>query len=79
MGQVVQQAAKKIHSLNNASLIKALHSGTFQTVQGPMRWDKAGRPLGDTFIVQWQKGTTVPVYPAQFAVKSIEYPKPKWH
>lgn len=79
VGQVVQQAAKKIHSLNNASLIKALHSGTFQTVQGPMRWDKAGRPLGDTFIVQWQKGTTVPVYPAQFAVKSIEYPKPKWH
>ena len=75
----MQQVVKKTHSLNNATIIKALHSGKFQTVQGPMRWNKIGEPQGDTFIVQWQKANTYPVYPKSVATKNLEYPKPNWH
>ncbi|HLJ66285.1 MAG TPA: amino acid ABC transporter substrate-binding protein [Chloroflexota bacterium] len=79
VGQVAQQAVTKIGSLDNGKLIAELHRGTFQSVQGPMRFDSAGRPQGESFIVQWRNGNTVPVYPAQYAVKSVEYPKPHWH
>jgi branched-chain amino acid transport system substrate-binding protein len=79
VGQILQQAVTKIHSLSNAALISEIHRGTFQTLQGPMRFDSIGRPLGQTFIVQWQKGKPLPVYPARFAVRNVEYPKPAWH
>lgn len=79
VGQIVQQAVQQIHSLSNAALIAKLHHGTFQSVQGPMRFDAAGRPLGQSFVVQWQKGNTIPVFPPAFAVKGVEYPKPAWH
>jgi branched-chain amino acid transport system substrate-binding protein len=79
VGQVLQQAVQKIHSLDNAALIREIHHDTFQTLQGPMRFDSAGRPMGQSFIVQWQKGQPLPVYPGKFAVRSVEYPKPAWH
>lgn len=79
VGQVVQQVVAKTHSLNNATLIKALHSGTFNTVQGPMRWNAIGEPQGTMFLVQWLHGKPLPVYPAKFAVAKAIYPKPNWH
>ncbi len=76
VGEVVDQAAQKAHSIANAALITALHSGTFQTVQGPMAFDSLGRPNGSSFLVQWQNGLTVPVYPPSAAVAQPEFPKP---
>jgi branched-chain amino acid transport system substrate-binding protein len=76
VGEVVDQAAQKAHSITNAALITALHSGTYQTVQGPMAFDSVGRPNGASFLVQWQNGLTVPVYPPSAAVAQPEYPKP---
>ena len=76
VGEVVDQAAQKAHSIANSALIAALHSGTFQTVQGPMAFDSLGRPNGASFLVQWQNGLTVPVYPPSAAVAQPEYPKP---
>ena len=35
-----------------------------------------GKPNGASFLVQWQNGLTVPVYPASAAVAQPEYPKP---
>jgi branched-chain amino acid transport system substrate-binding protein len=78
VGQVVQQAADHIHSVDNAKLIDALHKGTYRTVQGEMAFDSAGRPTGQSFLVQWQNGSAVPVYPAAVAVAKPEYPKPGW-
>jgi branched-chain amino acid transport system substrate-binding protein len=79
VGQVLQQAVEKIKTIDNAKLIDELHADTFQTVEGPMRWDDIGRPQGDMFLVQWQKGQAVPVYPASVAAAAPEYPKPNWH
>jgi branched-chain amino acid transport system substrate-binding protein len=79
VGQVVAQAVAKDHSLTNAALIKELHKGSFQSIQGPMKFNKLGEPQGKMFLVQWRNGRAIPVYPANVAVKSPEYPKPKWH
>ena len=76
VGQVVDQAATKAFSIANSSLITAMHSGTFQTIQGPMAFDSTGKPNGATFLVQWQNGATVPVYPVALAAAPPTYPKP---
>ena len=44
MGQVAFQAITKIKSIDNAKLIAELHSGdTFQSVQGPVKFDATGQ------------------------------------
>lgn len=78
VGQVLAQAVTKIKSVNNAKLITELHRDRFNTIQGPMKFDKLGRPQGQMFLVQWQHGKTVPVYPPKMAVAKPEYPKPHW-
>lgn len=78
VGQVVQQAVERVHTTANARLIDALHSGTYQTIQGPLAFDKTGKPTGQAFLVQWQAGRAVPVYPPAIAIARPEYPKPDW-
>ena len=80
VGQVFQQAATKINSIDNAKLITELHSGdTFQTVQGPVKFDSTGQNiLGTGYLFQWQKGNLISVYPASQAQAAPEYPKPNW-
>jgi branched-chain amino acid transport system substrate-binding protein len=80
VGQVLQQAATKIKSIDNAKLITELHSGdTFQSVQGDVKFDATGQNIvGAVFVFQWQKGSVAAVYPADKAKLSPEYPKPNW-
>lgn len=80
VGQVFQQAATKINSIDNTKLINELHSGdTFQSVQGDVKFDSTGQNiLGTGYLFQWQKGTLVSVYPASQAQATPEYPKPNW-
>jgi branched-chain amino acid transport system substrate-binding protein len=80
VGQVVEQAAKKANSIDNKKLIDALHSGTYQTIQGPMSFDSTGKPQGGVgvYIEQWQSGQAVFVYPSTVAGAKPEYPKPNW-
>jgi branched-chain amino acid transport system substrate-binding protein len=78
VGQVVQQAVDRIQSVDNAKLIDALHKGSYRTVQGSIAFDSVGKPTSQSFLVQWQKGSAVPVYPASVAVAKPEYPKPAW-
>ncbi|HZO74989.1 MAG TPA: amino acid ABC transporter substrate-binding protein [Ktedonobacteraceae bacterium] len=80
VGQVLTQAATKIHSIDNAALIRELHSGdTFQTVQGPVKFNDQGENILATgYLFQWQKGSLVSVYPANQATNTPEFPKPNW-
>jgi branched-chain amino acid transport system substrate-binding protein len=78
VGQVVDQAAQRAGSIDNAKLISTLHTGTYQTLQGPIAFDSVGKPQGTNFLVQWQHGQTVPVYPPAAATTKPEYPKPNW-
>src|ERR1700674_155699 len=81
VGQVVEQAAKKANSIENSKVITALHSGTYQTIQGPMSFDSTGKPQGGVgvYIEQWQSGQAVFVYPPTVAGSNKpEFPKPNW-
>jgi branched-chain amino acid transport system substrate-binding protein len=80
VGQVLEQAVNKIHSIDNTALIKELHSGdTFNSVQGPVKFDDSGQnSAAQTYLFQWQKGSFIPVYPPASATMSPEFPKPQW-
>jgi branched-chain amino acid transport system substrate-binding protein len=80
VGQVLYQAATKIHSIDNSALIKELHSGdTFQTVQGNAQFNSQGEnTVGAVYVFQWQKGSVVAVYPTAQATAKPEFPKPNW-
>jgi len=80
VGQVVAQAVKNINSIDNAKLIAELHSGhTYQTVQGPVKFDDTGQNTAATaYLFQWQNGSLIPVYPANVATAQPEFPKPNW-
>ena len=80
VGQTFDQAATKIKSIDNTKLIAELHSGdTFQSVQGPVKFNDAGENvLATGYLFQWQKGSLVSVFPANLASNTPEYPKPNW-
>jgi branched-chain amino acid transport system substrate-binding protein len=80
VGQVVDQAATKAGSIDNQKLIAAMHSGTYQTIQGPMSFDSTGKPQGGVgvYIEQWQSGQAIFVYPPSVAAAKPEYPKNNW-
>ena len=80
VGQVIDQAATKAGSIDNAKLITTLHSGTYQTIQGPMSFDSSGKPQGGVgvYIEQWQGGKANFVYPDSVAAAKPEYPKNPW-
>lgn len=82
VGQVVAQAVTATHGLNNANIIKYLHSGkTLQSVQGPVKFDAKGmNGAAAAFVFQWQNnGKFVQVLPTgdPNSVK-IQYPKANW-
>lgn len=81
VGQVVQQAVTKNGSLDQAKLIATLHSDTFTSVQGPVKFDNTGQNTAiQAFLFQWQSGVLVPIYPSSAGsnFKSPEYPRPNW-
>ena len=80
VGQTLQQAATKINSIDNVKIMNELHSGaTFQTVQGPVKFDSTGQNILATgYLFQWQKGSLISVYPTSQATNPPEYPKPVW-
>jgi len=79
VGQVLQQAVNQTHSLDNAKIISALHTSTFQTLQGPVKFAADGEnSIAVPYLFQWQKGSLIPVYPQEQAMANLEYPKPNW-
>jgi branched-chain amino acid transport system substrate-binding protein len=76
-GQILQQVVAKIHSLDNQKIVRALHQGTWQTVQGPISWNQYGEPKGTETLVQWIGGKLVPVFPTNVA-EHKPIAKPAW-
>ena len=76
-GQLLQLVAQRYGKVDNATIIAALHKGTWPTVEGNLSWDANGAPLGADIVVQWVGGQLLPVYPqAQALAKPIA--KPAW-
>jgi len=74
-GQVLEQAVKKIKSLDNAKLMQKLRTASFNSVQGPVKFAADGEnSQASAFLFQWQKGHLLPVYPPSQAQAVVEYP-----
>jgi branched-chain amino acid transport system substrate-binding protein len=83
VGQVVEQAIKATGGVNNAAIIKYLHSGvTLQTVQGNVQFNSLGENgAAAAFVFQWQNSGTKfdQVLPASDpASVAITATKPAW-
>lgn len=78
VGQLIEAVAKKTGKIDNATIIKSLHSGSWPTLLGNLAWSANGAPSGEFNLVQWQKGSLLPVFPTAIAKASPEYPKPNW-
>jgi branched-chain amino acid transport system substrate-binding protein len=70
--------AKKTGKIDNDTIVKTLHSGSWPTLLGTLSWDADGAPQGSFSLVQWQQGKLVPVFPASSAQAKPIYPKPAW-
>ena len=69
--------AQRYGKIDNATIISALHHGTWPTVEGNLSWDAYGAPQGSDIVVQWVHGQLLPVYPpAQALANPIA--KPAW-
>lgn len=79
VGQVVSQAVTQNQSLDQTKLIATLHSGTFQSCQGTVKFDSTGQNTAAIgYLFQWQNGNFIPVFPSNVATAPIEYPRPNW-
>lgn len=81
VGQIMTQAVEATHSLDNAKILTYLHSGrTFDSVQGPVKFDSLGENTAQkTLTFQWQNGTLVQSIPLSTAGSHAPiYPKPAW-
>lgn len=77
--QVLEQAVNKIQSIDNAKLIQELRADSFNSLQGPVKFDAKGQNTeGVLILFQWQNGKLTPVYPANQAQASPEFPKKQW-
>lgn len=78
VGQLIEAVAKKTGKIDNATVIKSLHSRTWQTLLGSLSWSANGSPSGEFNLVQWQQGALIPVFPATIAKATPQHPKPNW-
>ncbi len=78
VGEVVAEVAKKTGKIDNATIIKSLHSGSWPTVEGNLSWDKYGAPSGSAILTEWIGGKLLPVYPPAQALAAPVIPKPPW-
>jgi branched-chain amino acid transport system substrate-binding protein len=78
VGQLLQIVAAKTHSIDNQTIINALHTGVWKTIEGNLSWDANGSPNGDDLLVEWIHGKLLPVFPPKVAVAKPFSPKPPW-
>ncbi|MDP9027080.1 MAG: amino acid ABC transporter substrate-binding protein [Actinomycetota bacterium] len=77
-GMLLEEVAKKTGKVDNATIIKTLHTGSWPTLVGNLSWDQYGAPKGAYLLIQWIKGKLTTVYPASKAAASPVAPKPNW-
>ncbi len=77
-GQLIELIAQRTGKIDNATIIKSLHSGTWPTLLGTLSWDKYGVPQSQYLLVQWQNGALKSVFPTAVAQAKPILAKPVW-
>ncbi len=76
-GQLLELVAQRTGKIDNATIVSALHKGSWPTVEGNLTWNADGATQGADIVVQWVGGKLLPVYPpAQASTSPIA--KPAW-
>jgi branched-chain amino acid transport system substrate-binding protein len=76
--QILEQAIQKVGDLNREKIRDVIAKDTFDTIIGPMRFEKGINVQWPGDIGQWQKGVYEVVMPKQFRTATPIYPKPNW-
>jgi branched-chain amino acid transport system substrate-binding protein len=76
--QILEQAIKKVGDLNREKIRDVIAKDTFDTIIGPMRFEKGVNVQWPGDIGQWQKGVYEVMMPKQFRTAAPLYPKPNW-
>ncbi len=78
-GQLMEQAVKKAGAIDNEKIRDALATMTASTIYGQYKVDATGAQSGKLlFLVQWQKGKRVLVWPDEAAEAKFIVPTPGW-
>jgi hypothetical protein len=64
-GQVLEAVATKTGKIDNPTVIKTLHQGTWPTLLGDLSWGPNGAPSGSFNLIQWQGGKLVRSLPPE--------------
>jgi branched-chain amino acid transport system substrate-binding protein len=62
-GMLLQDVARKTGRLDNATIVRSLHSGTWPTLVGNLSWNRIGEPQGSYTLVQWIDGALTAIFP----------------
>ncbi len=74
-GEIMEAAVKKAGALEPEKIREALATMEIPTVYGPYKVDATGAQVGKpNFIIQWQNGTRVVVWPDKFANAKAKLP-----
>jgi branched-chain amino acid transport system substrate-binding protein len=76
--QILEKAIQKVGDLNREKIRDVIAKDTFDTVIGPMRFEKGVNVQWPGDIGQWQKGVYEVMMPKQFRTAAPIYPKPNW-
>lgn len=75
--ETLQKGVEGAKSLKQDAIRDYLRKNEISIISGKFRFDEKGLPAPYSYVVQVQKGQTVPVYPPNATYKPI-YPKPAW-
>jgi len=77
-GLLLEQVAAKTGRIDNATIIKTLHEGTWLTPVGDLTWDAYGSPKGSYILFQWNDGRLQSVYPSGWAQRAATTTRLPW-
>ncbi|TAM74776.1 hypothetical protein EPN44_10240 [bacterium] len=72
-------AVKKVGSLDQGKIRDELHNFSLQTVCGPFKLSPTGLQVGySSYVLQWQDGKQILVWPKEFSDAAAQLPHPAW-
>jgi branched-chain amino acid transport system substrate-binding protein len=77
-GLLLDQVAAKTGRIDNATIIKTLHQGTWLTPVGDLSWNAYGSPKGSYILFQWIDGQLQSVYPSGWAERAAVTTRLPW-
>ena len=77
-GLLIEQVAAKTGRIDNATIIRTLHQGTWLTPVGDLSWNAHGSPKGSYILFQWIDGRLQSVYPAGWAQRAATTDRLPW-